>query len=342
MKKIFSLYNFLANSNKWKLAAIFFLLVYGGMVAYYVNCCKVNDNAPLQIRILALAHPDDESQVWSFVQNSKDSYKVFAYMTLGEETFYCDKLAFDNALLTDLLENNPGIVPDGKYSDSCKTARINSTIEFLNSMAKYDPSLPSNFKYQDTYTMPLNGSDIKHCDNIDSVETCTQDLSVRVYDGGHYGKALFFNLGDGDLTSSEVEWAISSIINNRLVLDIPSAYSFHDVIGGFYNANYVNCYKYVHADHKAIHTALSEKDFGMTGFQAAATCASNPNAGMKGRITDIYWSDIVNVGYNNYRNGQLQKYYGWLDNSVNGWSCSYSGQTTLIMRNQSFWAKFSR
>ena len=44
--------------------------------------------APGKIEVIAMPHPDDEMEVWSQIQGSTANYKVFAYLTRGEETSY--------------------------------------------------------------------------------------------------------------------------------------------------------------------------------------------------------------------------------------------------------------
>jgi hypothetical protein len=296
--------------------------------------------APSAVSLVVMPHPDDESEAWSLIENSSANYKVFTYLTRGEETAYCINSSFTNALVTDKGEVHPGHTPGGKWAIGCHENRIASTINFLNMMAAHDSSLPKGFSISNytTVTLPANGANPQHIDN----GIAYNDRTVRIYNSTNgMGKVLFFNLGDRDLTTSEVAWAIKAIKTNPAAIGIPTNLPFYNAIGPYANTIYSDCVVYAHPDHKAIHTALYGTDFSFTGYQTAATCQTDPDTHRTVSVTATSWNRAWGMGTANQRTGYAQKYYGWLDSATNGWAvASGASQNQVMMQKQSFWQRF--
>lgn len=298
---------------------------------------------PKQISLIVMPHPDDESQAWSLIENSTTNYKVFAYMTTGDETGFCRPAAYSSALRVDLGEIAPHFEPTGKWTSSCKESRIGSTLNFLNAMSTKDSSIPGGFEYSSfsTIELPKNGYSPERKDDGVTIDS----PNVRVYTATNgMGKVLFFDLGDGDLTADEVTWAITSIQSNRSILELPSDLPFYNAIGPFANSGYKSCAVYAHVDHKAIHTALFHKDFKLSGYQTAATCATDPDVVRTKKVTNDSWTNIWGVDSASYqRIGFGQQYYGWLNSGTRGWNVPFGDRQDTpfpLMQRQSFWQKY--
>lgn len=298
--------------------------------------------APTHVSMVVNPHLDDEMQVWSLVENSSSNYKVFVYLTRGEQTGYCVNSTYNTAFRPDLGETQPVYTPQGKWTDRCVESRINSTLNFLNNMGSIDSTIPSGFtRYgYSTVSLPSNGVSISRDDN----GTLLVDTTARVYNSTNgMGNAVVFNLGDGDLTQAEVDWAIRAVKNNPSLFGIPAGIPFYNALGAFANSKYPNCNVYSHADHKSIHTALYNTDYGFTGYQTAATCATDPDVARTKDVSYASWDAAWRIGANNQRIGFAQKNYGWLDSRESGWGVGYGTQqnsATPFMQRQSFWQRF--
>lgn len=296
--------------------------------------------APRQMSFLVMPHPDDEMQVWSHVEGSAANYKVFLYLTRGEETRYCDPVNYSNALQTNLGEVAPSATPQGKWTESCKEARISSTIGFLNAMATKDSSLPSSMSASNylTIDVPLNGSNPQRIDN----DVAYNSSSARVYNASNdMGKVIFFDLGDGDLSLDEVKWAVDAVKNNPSLFGLPSL-PVYNMLGSYYNSTYTACVIYEHKDHAAIHTALYDTNFNVTGYQAGASCGKNPVATRVKTVSNASWQRAETVSSQTYqRTGYIQRYYGWLNGSPAGFPyASGTAQDQIHMQRQTFWSRF--
>lgn len=303
--------------------------------------------APYQKSIIAMPHPDDETQAWSLIEGSTGNYKVFVYFTKGEQTVYCENSGYSGNGEVAPLVTNPG-----KWSKGCTDSRINSTLRFLNSMSTKDSAVPGGFSLNRVQTVFPN-SQGKVLGHVDANGYFNQNSSAQVYyssaepfvsNNAAMGRVIFFSLGDGDLTTNEVTWALNSIKNEPWVYGLPSLPTIN-VVGPFRNYKYTNCSVYNNDDHVAVHQALWNNDFG-AGWQAAATCASDPDVRRTGIISDNMWNGIAGIGANNYRTGSLQAEYGWL---ISGYWPAFSrydanpqgtsNTSSPIMQKQSYWTR---
>lgn len=146
---------------------------------------------------------------------------------------------------------------------------------------------------------------------------------------------VFFDLGDGDLTKCEVEWALSQVRRLRLNGWLPNLPE-HAILGGsFYNASYENCYMYTHPDHRAVHEAVWQTDFGTAGAQFGRTCRSDPDQ-VRVDYVDQYTQLMGLSGET--RVGAAQVYYGWL--WAGAWDVSAHDDGAFAPANQAFWSRF--
>ncbi len=328
--------------------------------------------APGKIEVIAMPHPDDEMEVWSQIQGSTANYKVFAYLTRGEETSYCNTDIYRYTYSPGLNETSTSYIPTGQLSYTCYESRITSTLNFLNRMSTTDSAVPGGFSATNytTVNLPLIGTTTPgHVDN----GTFIADRSVRIYNStngtGTMGKVLFFNLGNNDLTTAEAVWALKSIMNRRSTLGLPNL-PFYTMIGPFSHTtsnSYPNCQIYDHIDHYAIHDALFNYNLGMPtpSFQAAATCATDPDYQVNPRTAWVSSTAYDNAFYVNpvtlQRVGFFQRDYGWMDwndsvgssgTSGMGWYANPSTTTQIstgsiknnspFMKYQTFWQRFVR
>ena len=297
--------------------------------------------APINMQIVAMPHPDDERQAWSLIEGSSDNYKVFVYFTRGEQSSFCDK----PSLQTHWNEVSPGVLPNAKWSTQCHNARISSTLGFLNTMSQTDSAIPGGFSMSRSKTVWPN-SQGKSLGHVDAGSTLIQDNSAKVFysssepfasNNSAKGRVIFFNLGDGDLTQAEVDWAIRSIRDNPSLYGLPSI-PFYNIVGPYSNARYSNCYHYDHGDHRVIHQSLWNTNFNVS-WQAGATCASDPDVKRTGTVSNYGWSNAVGMN-GKTRVGALERYYGWLNSNDFGWSAETDQNGYKIFnKTQKFWVR---
>lgn len=259
---------------------------------------------PTNMSYIAVPHPDDEWQSWALIEGSSLNYKVFILFTQGEQTGYC----------------NP------KWTQECKDRRVQSWLDFYTQMSQRDRAIPGDWeKLARTAPFPTRGYTLRVDNGAGLVPANT---SAQVYrDRLGRGAAVVYDLGDGDLTDKEVQWAIETTRDNRAALGINTTLPNWNLIGAFYNKYYANCAKYVHADHYAVHRALWNVNFKMK-YQSAATCATDPDGSRTQALTqkskDSAW----------YVDKAFAKSYGWL--------APYSlseNQSNLFMGTQSYWTR---
>jgi hypothetical protein len=261
--------------------------------------------APTNMSYIALPHPDDEWQTWALVENSTSNYKVFMLYTQGEQTGYC----------------NP------KWTQECKNRRVQSWLDFYTQMSKTDPAVPGDWEaLPRTAPFPTRGYQL-HVDN--GAGLVPADTSVQVYrDRAGRGAAVVFDLGDGDLTDKEVQWAIETTRDNRAALGINTTLPNWNLLGTYYNKYYSNCAVYAHADHYAVHRALWHVNFRMK-YQAAATCKSDPDAKRVQSTT----SKSADAAWRVY-DAAFPSNYGWL-----GQYRFAPDQSQLFHGTQAYWTR---
>jgi len=263
---------------------------------------------PTQIQYIVIPHPDDEWQAWSQVENDPSTYKVFIVLTNGEQSGYCANYG-------------------GKWSLTCETKRLDSWAGFFTQMSKTDPTIPGALgaKYA-TRAFPTNGVTICR----DDATPCARSVRAAVVqnDTQNRGALVSFNLGDGDLTEPEVDWALDTVLANKAEFGIPNL-PVKNMVASFANTS-DPCVKYTHLDHRNVHLALYNRTYPVPA-QLGATCEAPGNSGnftkqVSEESLDAAWTPNT---------GAFHKNYAWLG----GYSIDHYGQGSIFMGKQSFWVK---
>src|SRR6056297_955154 len=93
------------------------------------------------ITVVVAPHPDDEFQAWGSLPDGRQAGDVVhVFLTQGEQTAFCE--AGLPGLDASTGEGLPSPEPEGRFTATCRQARINSTLRFLERMADADPSSP--------------------------------------------------------------------------------------------------------------------------------------------------------------------------------------------------------
>jgi hypothetical protein len=297
-----------------------------------------------QLAYVVIPHPDDEFEAWSMIEKSADNYPVFVLLTHGEETNGCTTAGKDwyQGDLGEYVFGNPW---QGKWNPACDAARLASYHVFLDRMAQVDPSLPDKPAYVGRFCFDGKTSDGSAPSRIDNGVRRTSSCA-EVY-ASSLGARVIFDLGDTDLTSPEVIWALQAVRTNRARLTIPRLPELEVLAAAFYNATapnsgvpaYAECDYYGHPDHHAIHAALWDTHVG-AGPQYVRTCDSDPDvAGTSGR-TSYVDSDIQSAAFaveasTKQRRGASAVAYGWLNPAYYDTCTSGCG----FSKKQSFWKR---
>jgi hypothetical protein len=325
--------------------------------------------APVQLSYVILPHEDDEWSTWSLVHGSTSNYKVFIYMTSGEQTGACNSTS--NPSGGPRWYQGPGspvgqpnyseidpaqgqwneatqAVPGGTWSAACSNARRLSTRNFLNDRAAQDGALPAGFPATHSLTTCFAGNTAAGVppSRTDGGNLVTVGANcVRVYNATNgNGKLLFFDMGDGDLTKEEVLWAIQKVQANKTTLGIPNLPHLN-AIGAFRNGVMGGtCEFYNHGDHLAVHQALWTYDMDI-GRQYGRTCAADPdslpaNGGRTNTIPAATQSHNFSMS-GATRVGPGERRYGWLTSTY--WSDPAQNRTApeqIFSQTQSFWGRF--
>jgi hypothetical protein len=261
------------------------------------------------LRYFLLPHPDDEMMAWSIVQAQAEVYPVFMLMTRGERTSFCDM----HGLQTSMGER----IPNGS---TCVAKRMDSWHEFLNRQKQYDTLLDTNAEMQYKGVM-----------GNPPFELWVGPQSARVA----------FDLGDGNLTSDEVINAVTTFRNSGLPL-LPVRRELDVIAAGYYNATDTSAGIYTHADHKAVHSAVFNHDFGTPGRQFGRTSHGDPDYlsdGIKLYVAPGIYTENMEVGPTGQRLGDYQQVYGWLAEQEHS-----HGETDAdaggLSREQCFWLRY--
>lgn len=243
---------------KWKFfAAAFAMFVAVGWVAC---AAPAHADSPKYIEYVVMPHEDDEPQAWSQIEGSNSNYKVFVYLTMGEETGFCSPTGYASGTQNiynghtygslgeiapskfDGTDSSPNVGALAKGSTNCKYKRMQSSLRFLNAMSATDSSVPGGFTDNPADDYKYNGgcgtNTLCFSGNSNS-ESGSWDGGVRVYNpttNTTMGKVIFFNLGNNDgsyngnsdhidptkLTVAKANWALSNIKSHKAELGIPT------------------------------------------------------------------------------------------------------------------------
>jgi hypothetical protein len=160
---------------------------------------------------------------------------------------------------------------------------------------------------------------------------------------------LFFNLGDGDLSIKEVEWAMRRIVDSAPTLQLP-ALTRRLVVAPFANTYYVGCTDYAQPDHRAVHVGVY--NYNISSYeQVGSTCDTDPDADRFKTVPTTDWSYLFRSNSSTTAYSYHDRHYGWLLTGL--WSSPYaSGKCTrednywggeencIFSRIQNYWSQF--
>lgn len=287
-------------------------------------------------------HPDDEYQHWALLEESPDLYSLVVLLTRGEQSGFCEPEGVASGW-QEGLEPAPEPIPDGRFTDACAEARIASFTNFFRDMGQVDDTVPSDFGPA-RVTAPLPDPERVVC-RLDEGEECITNTTVEVLeDARGRGALLIFDLGDGDVTEAEVAWAVHSVLNVFVPELLPETTRVAGIIGGYSTpeAGFPGCFSYPHPDHLAVDRALWTIDFG-TGFQASATCATDPRRQLYARVSALstehaFRTEPAPGATEVLRTGAHTANYGWLHAAY--YPVSTFGQGELFHQGQHYWVRY--
>lgn len=318
---------------------MFLMLAISIPTAFGEVSSREDRSAPTSVSYVVSPHPDDEFQGWSLVEDSPANYKIFIVLTEGEETGFCTPDTYVEIGYDEPFERPADPVPTGRWTQSCSTARLTSWVRYFKGMSATDPTLPGALTdLGERGPFAATGTTVCRRDRGND-DTCDAfDRTARVWrDSQGRGALVAFNLGDGDLTTDEVVWAVQTVRDNRGALGLNSTLPEHNIIGAtFSNRTYPNCVVYDHADHYSVHSALYNHDFGVN-YQAGATCRSDPDADRFETVTPSSVDAAFDMN-GNYRVGAHNNNYGWLHSG--SYPVDRDGQGSLFHSEQSFWTRY--
>lgn len=290
------------------------------------NACRLphDGTARMQLNYVVVPHPDDEIGGWALIENSPGNYNIFIHLTRGEGTGYCGG-GFPG------YQPGYGEAPPGDRADyatqTCRTLRMGSTVAFYRAMASIDPyigPIATTEHARRGVALPV-GTPGRSC-------AVTSDrYTIRV---GQNAAIVFFDLGDGNLSRCEVEWAVSQVRALRGTDWLPALPEWSLVGASFYNDSYPNCVSYAHPDHRAVHEALWNTNFGTRGPQYGRTCRSDPDSGRVDYVDQYGMLDTSG----STRVGAAQVYYGWLRGDA-PWPSGSHDDVAAWSQNQAFWIR---
>src|SRR6056297_1799835 len=254
------------------------VLVAAGCVAAACGTTTAEEDSGGQpVTIVVAPHPDDEFQGWGSLPDGRQAGDVvYVFLTQGEQTAFCEAglPGFDAST----GEGLPSPEPEGRFTATCRQARINSTLRFLERMADADPSSPV-IESGPVVGGPFPADDAGLC-RLDGGDECIPvPPTVDVYTADGAPAVLIFDLGDGDLSTDEVEWALRTIITERDALGIDPSRPFGELVAASYaTGGESECYVYDHPDHLAVAEVVREIDMAAFSSQVIPVCASEPGA----------------------------------------------------------------
>lgn len=229
-----------------------------------------------------VAHPDDENEGIgaAFALSRSNSYIVFIVATAGENSAACPSTS---SSWVEPGENPP---PHG-YDSNCIVSRRESMLRAVGGLAGVSPSFDTRSGLVDRGAFS-GGS---------------------IYSGSKSAVA-FYNYGDGNLTSSEVNAAIS-LTRQQRGHTLPSLAEGAIIAGSFTNGDrggpviHPNCSEYQHSDHYAVQSAIFNTNAGLVRW--GTTCISDPDGTMSYNVSSNDWNTIMKP-----TSGIYPVNYGWM------------------------------
>jgi len=277
------------------------------LLALVASACGLGESDPRPITLVVAPHPDDELQGWGALPDDRRAGDVLlVFLTKGERTSFCDPSV--PGLAAALGERAPEPTPGGQGSDTCKQARVRSTVRFLARMHETDPSFPV---VEASPARSIGGADVHEGDAL---------------------PVLFFDLGDRDLTADEARAAIDAVLAARSELGIPDDRPIRDVVAASYaNVDEGRCFPYDHPDHVLVADLVLDGLLDVPGEHVAPVCRhARPGAERRPLEDDVFRSAFAVDG--DRRVGAHTVEYGWLLEPY--WVGDPDGQDELFHREQ--------
>ena len=157
-----------------------------------------------------------------------------------------------------------------RLTPTCDAERIDSLVAFLTSVGSVDPRWKGLVE-ESPRTAPSDPTP-QRCDTPAS---CKPALTYRVWEGRGRSQLLLFDLGDHDLTTAEVVWAVRTARSQHMTFTATGTED--DVVGmGYENTADAAFVPYDHPDQKAVAAAMTTVDLGLPGPQWSRTYPSDP------------------------------------------------------------------
>lgn len=297
--------------------------------------------APTRTDYMLAAHPDDEYEAFGALRwESAATYKIIIYMTRGEETGYCYSTS-DVAPETHLGpygyqgphapftpsynygerhpatgSNTTSPVPawnpwTGRWTGRCIDGRMQGTVRFLNHLGTIDSTMPANLTFVNNFFgLPTNGASPRRIDDGQQTPINNYATVYRAQNG--MGAAVFFDMGDGDLSVSEVRWALETTVAQRANWGLPVYNGAGgETLSSYHRTPLSGCDTYVHVDHQATYDALSSYD--APGADRGRSCGeSGLTHYIPSTLHDPLFQLAQPVTDLSARQGMFQQHYGWL------------------------------
>lgn len=254
-------------------------------------------------QVTLLPHPDDEWQAWGLREALECPVNVALLFTRGEQSAFCD------------LEPRA----EAKYSEACANLRLESWLGFYEAMLDAEPT-------GEATVVSLEDESVGARDD-DGVGVMPGDPLVWKQGSD---VLIAFDLGDGDLTVEEVQWATDTVLGNPEAFMLDTDFVADAFIGPYYySGNDKKCFVYEHEDHLAVVDVLKSVEFG-DAHRYAPTCASD----VRDEVVQVTVSDEAQqVAWGD--GGAFKHAYGWLGD----WMTLAEGerQDELFHSAQSYW-----
>lgn len=298
-----------------------------GVVALVVAWNALGDQGLDGYSVVVVPHPDDEMQAWSLVEAEPDLHHVFVVLTRGEQTTFCSGSGYDPA--TGELPPDPD--PVDRFTDTCVEARIDSLIGFMDVMWSAERGAGA---FEPEGTLAGTGGPACRVDDLDATAPCTTEPTTADVWSTAGASIVVFDLGDGDLTTGEVEWALRTVIAEPAAAGVGDELPLRSVIGaGYYNDGDPACFDYPHPDHGAVHDVLRAADW-LEVPRLTAVCDGD----VERRAVSLQAWDLA-FSEDSDELGAHILHYGWLLSADPGfYRGDYDRRDELFHREQEFWS----
>lgn len=310
------------------------------------------------VRYYLIAHPDDEFQAWSMVEEP-GHLPVFVLLTRGEQTGQCGNA---EGLQEERGERRPpqgyplpNLADDPTRPSACEEARVDAFTWFLDRMSEageLGPATDRGEHLAPASAVPQRYDPVAGRDG--EVRQDAEDARrYRLWVGPRQARVVY-NLGDGDLTRTEVQWAVDHVRSLHAAGTFGARGEEGAVAAGYWGDDQGSV-RYTHPDHGAVQDVLRDTDLGLPGPQVGRTGLANPGAAFTRTVSAAAYAAAMDVSGpadpcgnpDARREGALQRAYGWLAFAFEGDPCAgpywrgdaQDDAVTVFNRDQAFWTR---